>query len=324
MRADGRLWNQNWGRHYSNESLDAQNNGYEVVKESQTWGSVPRAQREACFKSVVVVAHARTEAAVRAGRRMAFFTSPFTGSHFYSVESLKRTGYGKALEKHIVWVSLNFRRELFRPQDVSLPSLPLAAVHPTLARGTRAALGDSATNAKQYLLSFIGVLRNKIKEREVVYNHFHNLTHRGVLVVDSKNDREVLKTLRRDFGSEFYNRVLALSRFSLVLRGDRPRSFRYAEVMCSGSVPVFIDDFTRPQDLWEVPFSQVAPADTYSLSFGLDQVAFSVLSQLEEVPAERYEQLRSNAAAACYKHMSSIDRVVDTMLAIAFGGARAA
>ena len=324
---DGRwLWNRNWGRHFSNESLDAHGNGYEVVKEPHTWGSVPRAHRKACFDEVLVAAHARTERAAAAGRRMLFFTSPFTGfhgSHFYSVESLQRSSFGESLQQHIVWASLNFRRTLFRRQDVSLPSLPLAAVHPALARGTPAAVGVSDTNVKRYLLSFIGSQRNKVKERELVYRQFHNLTARGVLVVDHKNDVDVMRNLRNAYGSDLYNRVLSLSRFSLVLRGDRPRSFRYAEVMCSGSVPVFIDDFTKPQDLWEIPFGQLAPADTYSLTFALDKLPF-LLEQLERISPDEYERLRASAAAACYKHMSSIDRVVDTTLAIAFGGADAA
>jgi hypothetical protein len=257
-------------------------------------------------------------------RQMLVFASPFTGTHMYSLERLQKSRLGTQFKEYIIWASLNFRRQLFRPHDISLPSLPLAAVHPTLARGIPAAVTARATtNSKRYLVSFIGTLRTNILVRQVVYENLHNRTADGVLVVDSVNDAGVMKELKQAYGDDFYNRVMALSCFSLVLRGDRPRSFRYTEAVCSGGVPVFVDDVDKPADLWEVPFAQALQPDAYSVSFTLSEVD-AIVRKLQRITDEQYAALQHNALRLCHNHMSSVDRVVDTTLAIAMASAPAA
>ena len=297
--------------------------GKELFSSSLKWGSVPREHRVGCADLVLDAASSAAAAMVAAapGRRMLFFTSPFTGTHVYSVERLQKTAFGRAFHSHVVWASLNFRRRHFRAHDVSLPSLPLAALHPTLARGLPAATtARSTTNAKRYLVSFIGSMRRNIRVRQVVYERLRSRTSDGALVVDSVNDGAVLRELKRTHGGDFYNRIMALSRFSLVLRGDRPRSFRFAEAVCSGGVPVFVDDLDAPKELWEVPFAQVAQPDTYTLSFSLEDVD-DIVPRLQQVPTSQYEALQRNALRMCHNHMASIDRVVDTTLAIAAASA---
>lgn len=146
--------------------------------------------------------------------------------------------------------------------------------------------------------------------------HLHNPPE--VLIIDTKNSSDMTLVSARYPNLppyEHYWQLMRDSAFVFVLPGDRPYISRYVEAVCSGSVPVWV----RPTEYnfwWAPPLSQVMPLETYSVAWNESDL-HSLVVHLRALQPSVVTKLRDSAAVMCWRHVGSLDRIVNTVVDIA-------
>jgi hypothetical protein len=137
--------------------------------------------------------------------------------------------------------------QLILPLDQGLP--PPAIVQVTLTALEKGAINDVAcssgiTNDRPILVSFMGNYRHEVRR------HLRTLFHNGkdvILAVPATYRKEIQNASVTS--SDAYQHLLRQSRFGFVLHGDNRFSYRFAEVLSAGAIPVVLADD------WVLPFS---------------------------------------------------------------------
>lgn len=127
---------------------------------------------------------------------------------------------------------------------------------------------------------------------------------RGVYIIDT-DDAVAAK-------AHNYQDLLTDTQFSLIIRGDRPYSRRFCDVVCSGVVPVMLHS-----DGWVTPFTTLVPFTSYGVFFRFDELP-DILDRLHNLPVRNVTRLRRNAKAFCARYIDSVahqtDGLVDAVL----------
>lgn len=189
-------------------------------------------------------------------------------------------------------VSLSAPERSANPRTISMPALPLVS-------------GDSgsARPQRRILASFQGVNSHPVREQlaqiadgsSIVVNFVERSRHWGRL------------DATRGSVDSGYAQLLAESIFAFVPRGDALFSYRLAEVMSFGCIPVILSEG------WVLPFDRTLPWSEMSLS--VDARAISELPRiLGSLRGEEIRQCQTRVAEAYRTHFSTLPNMVATML----------
>jgi hypothetical protein len=121
----------------------------------------------------------------------------------------------------------------------------------------------------------------------------------GIIIVDSASD---------DGGVYSYQQLMYDTTFALILRGDQPYSYRYTEVVCSGTVPVMV-----LSDGWVPPFSSLHPFTEYGVQVTEDELP-TLVGKLRAMKPTEVERLRYAAKQFCMQHLITVHQQTDSMV----------
>lgn len=198
-------------------------------------------------------------------------------------------------DPNIVWALVGSDRWHYRAgHDISAPvgptyrcKQPFESANSGLGRRMNMALSQRLED-KRWLASFKGNL-DIIKWRR----HAASLLH---------NEKDVIVVHTTEKAYDFDD-LLVNSTFNLILRGDTLMSYRFNEAVCSGNVPVFINDF------WIPPLNELVPIEEYAVHMNLtDADLRSVRDRLLAIDIPTRERLRRRAREVCEKHLQTIAR----------------
>ncbi|KAI9033319.1 hypothetical protein DFJ74DRAFT_640549 [Hyaloraphidium curvatum] len=162
----------------------------------------------------------------------------------------------------------------------------------------------------RWFLTFMASFR-KGKARKRIKELLPTNQTEGIVLVDSANEQEAKR-----FN---YLELLSSSVFSLILSGDLQYSLRYVEVICSGAVPVLIQDQLVP------PFEQIAPFESYGVRFREAEDLKEVIPTLRALyAAGEHKKKRRKALAFCHAHLASYYHELESTVGIAMHLARQA
>ena len=193
----------------------------------------------------------------------------------------------------VVVASVSAHFSQLRPgQDLSLP--PLAANPVALTPEERDSLSDCS--ARPFLVTFIGNTRSEVRKSLV------KLHDGKTLWLMNKNVRVK--------GEPTYRSSLATARFGAVPRGDNLFSYRLAEVMSAGAVPVVLSDG------WVIPFAEVVNVTEFAVVVEEGDVD-NLVDILRNITEERRCSMAKMALHLYENYMSSFENllrgVVDTV-----------
>lgn len=189
---------------------------------------------------------------------------------------------------NVIFAHNNFSENVYRKNvDISFPA---SAVVQLERQET-----DFAVSCK-HLLSFQGI------ESHPVRKELHKL-HDGKKVIINllkKNEKH---------NQEKYINLLKESSFSLVPRGDCRFSYRLAEAMAAGSIPVIFSDG------WQLPFSEIINYDTFAIRIP-ENLYDHTLPLLENFQPEHIAIMRKNSWQMYKNHFASIRMQMATLFII--------
>merc|ERR1711920_576643 len=109
------------------------------------------------------------------------------------------------------------------------------------------------TGERPVLASFVGRFK-----KHPIRKYVAELVHNGqdVFIEDVIDDT-------------LYERYLHSSTFGLILRGDDRWSFRFNDIVCSGSIPVLVTDIMVP------PFNEIVPFEEYGILIKEEKIALA-------------------------------------------------
>jgi len=180
-----------------------------------------------------------------------------------------------------------FCRDLY---DITVGQFPLVRAAPP------------STLQRKYLLAFKGT-----RNREKYYRNRLKSLHNGVDVImvlrcDADFWMPILDSTCKD-EDEMYNNwdyadLLANSTFGLVVEGVGPHSYRLAEILLAGNIPVFVvDDFIPP-------IEDIIDWSTFSI-FASPQDINNLPTMLRSISAERIAEMRLAAAEITRKYFAT-------------------
>ncbi len=211
----------------------------------------------------------------------------------------------------IIWAKLNLLEPYWRAQDISMPP-PLH--NGERFRGSNVSDSPAATlpphlPAPKYFLTFKGNFASHPVRRR--FAELHDPAA-GIIILDS--------TSAEASAYDYYD-LMFNTTFALVPRGDVEFSYRFAEAVCSGSIPVLIADGWVPpfSGLDNVDSSIVTRFEEYGLEFAEDVALETVVLALKGVQEDRLESMRRKAKETCERHMQPVDVSIDTMVRLALG-----
>ena len=211
-------------------------------------------------------------------------------------------------EKHaapscVAHVSLCMDARSYRPNiDVSFPAVLPAALGTDTERARP--LSD-----RPLLLSFCGRRTHAIRKSLFA---LHNGS--DIICIDTTEDRaEAARRGGNGFppADEQAISLHAASRFALCPRGDAVYSFRMAEALSCGAIPVVIGDG------WVLPFSELLDYTEFILGCGESAVEVAGLpGRLRALPDAIVHRLQSAGRRAFEQHFASLEVQARTLLAI--------
>ena len=235
-------------------------------------------------------------------QRLVFYDSGAAGPVAYFANRSTPGGYDLPARAYaddrFVFALATSVAPLFRPgRDVSLPTPWTEDVRRYGAR--------TAAN-RTYLLTFKGTFATahaagdvRARARAALHN-----PARGVVIVDAASEE----------GASYDYRLLMYDTlFALILRGDQPYSYRYTEVVCSGSVPVMLSS-----DGWVTPFSSLHPFTDYGILV-TDAELPGLVVRLRAMPEVEIERLRYAAKQFCMQHLITPHAQTDSMIEAVLG-----
>lgn len=189
-------------------------------------------------------------------------------------------------------VSLSAAERSANPRTVSMPALPLVSGDDTTARPQR-----------RILASFQGVNSHPVRA------HLARIADGESIVVKLvEKDRHWgrLDATRGEIDRDYAN-LLADSIFAFVPRGDALFSYRLAEVMSFGCIPVILSDG------WVLPFDRTLSWSEMSLT--VDSGAVGELPRLlGSLGGEEIRTRQARVADAYRNHFTTLPKIVATML----------
>eukprot|EP00929_Paragymnodinium_shiwhaense_P032827 TRINITY_DN18141_c0_g1_i3.p1 TRINITY_DN18141_c0_g1~~TRINITY_DN18141_c0_g1_i3.p1 ORF type:complete len:472 (-),score=57.40 TRINITY_DN18141_c0_g1_i3:485-1900(-) len=189
-----------------------------------------------------------------------------------------------------VWVivgtdTLHYRKGI----DVSMPPLaPITCCDPVAVRRSF----EQKLEDKSFFATFLGNF-GRSPVRSKLYSLIND--NKTIIVGDGRLAIGEKKA-NRNFYSMMYETI-----FSLVVRGDTIKTFRFSEAVCSGGIPVLITD------VWVPPFEQLIPFEEYGILHDENDLE-GLLGRLRRIPQEQREALRSKAFEVCQTILSSWDK----------------
>ena len=104
-----------------------------------------------------------------------------------------------------------------------------------------------------------------------------------------------------------YSQLLEQSIFAFVPRGDCMFSYRLAEVLSFGCIPVILSDG------WVLPFDRSLPWDSFSLHFPEHEIPM-LPAVLRAFPPARIQQMLTQARHIYQNRLSSLEAVLESLL----------
>ena len=219
------------------------------------------------------------------------------------IHQLKKSSMSDPEDHRVVHVSLCLDAKSYRPGvDVSFPAVLPAAL------GSAEQLGRPF-EYRPYLLTFKG--RRTHGVRMAVFA-LHN--GRDIHCVDSSDE---IMTTRRQSGIDYCpadawaKELHAKSKFAMCPRGDAVYSFRMAEALSCGAVPVIIGDG------WVLPFSEVIDYREVCICVRETPEDLEALpARLRAIPDARVRAYQAAGRRAFVEHMQTLDKQAATLLDI--------
>lgn len=204
----------------------------------------------------------------------------------------------------ILWAKLNALEGRWKPhQGISMPPpahhviMPVASLNASEKEALKVLSYKGLS--KEYLLTFKGNFKSHPIRRNV--SSLHNAAE-GIVVVDSS---------QRASRAWNYVDLMSRSEFALVIRGDVEFSYRFTEVVCSGSIPVLVSDG------WIVPFSSLISFENYGVRIPQQEVN-NIVEVIRSIKRTQREKLRIQSQRVCQLYLGSVERQIQTMLHVAF------
>ena len=155
--------------------------------------------------------------------------------------------------------------------------------------------GVRAGPNRTYFLTFKGTFATcPLRTRAAALLHNPAM---GVVIVDGGTE----EGRSFDFRQLMYN-----TRFTLILRGDQPYSYRYTEAVCSGSVPVMVSSGG-----WVPPFSNLHAFTDYGVLVQEQQLD-KLMSLLRNISDVEVDRLRYAAKQFCLQHLITVHAQADS------------
>jgi hypothetical protein len=176
------------------------------------------------------------------------------------------------------------------PRTISMLAMPIT-------------IGASHDRDRPLLASFRGVMSHPCREA------LRQADNGGTIVcqfVDRGNHAGLIDAEKKTF-DETYGRLMEQSAFAFVPRGDAHFSYRLAEAMSFGCIPVVLSDG------WVLPFDRVITWTEVSVHAPESQ-AGELGGWLERFSPERRAALRRATERLWISRLSSLEKIVDTLL----------
>lgn len=183
------------------------------------------------------------------------------------------------------WLMVGIEERTFRKGiDLSLPGGP-----PSRAAENAERLSKIGLEQRTLLAQFKGNIHAH-KVRREAQEAAAQFDDPPKIVIEDKADE-----------AHTFEGLLESAVFHLILRGDAIFSFRWAEAVCSGGIPVLVTSE------WVPPLNDVVPIDSYGLLHHSESDWPGLFQKMRDMPAETREKLRTAAINMCETYAKTIE-----------------
>lgn len=180
-------------------------------------------------------------------------------------------------------------------KDVSMPPPPTSRVNSAKASSAF----SQPLAQKKYFATFKGSIQGWPAKTAFRTKMLAAADGQDIIVVDKGGSTTSSKY---DF-----DELMHSSKFGLIPRGDAEISFRFVEVICSGSVPVLLADNLVP------PFDHIMKFEEYGVRIPEARVN-DLKTILHAISDEQAEALRAKTRVMCEEHFQTLGKQFETVI----------